>query len=90
MRNLKLDEAERMHELRRYQILDTPIEDEFDVLTALAALTCKTPIAAITLVDQGRQWFKSCTGLGLKETPRDIAFCSYTIQSDTPLFVQDA
>ena len=90
MKKTKFNESERIVELRRYEILDTPAEDEFDELTELAALICKTPIAAISLVDRDRQWFKSITGLGLEETARGVAFCSHTIEAEDPLVISDA
>lgn len=32
------------------------------------------PIALVSLVDENRQWFKSCVGLPVLETPRNISF----------------
>lgn len=51
-------------------------EPAYDALAALAELLCDTPMAAITLVDAGRQWFKSKHGISLDEIPRSISFCS--------------
>ena len=44
----------------------------------------------MTLVDSERQWFKSAPGLEIRETPRDLSFCSYTIHHDTMFVVPDA
>ena len=65
--------------LKRYDILDTPSEAEFDDFTRLAAQLCGTPVAQITLVDSERQWFKSNFGVDVPEVPRDSGFCAHTI-----------
>jgi GAF domain-containing protein len=84
------NEMERLNALRRYQILDTRSEVAFDDFTQLASTICETPIALVTLVDADRQWFKSRVGLDTLETPREHAFCSYTIMGDDPMIVEDA
>jgi GAF domain-containing protein len=43
-----------------------------------------------SLVDEDRQWFKSCLGLNAKETPRDAAFCAHVVYSREPMIVPDA
>ena len=65
------DEIARLAALRRYDILDTPSEAEFDDFTRLAAQICGTPVAQITLVDSDRQWFKSNFGVDVPQIPRD-------------------
>ena len=57
------EQSERLTALRAYAILDTPPEMEFDRLVRLAAQLCRTPIAALSLVDEKRQWFKASEGL---------------------------
>ena len=78
------DEKERLKALRRYKVLDTPEEQEYDDFTLLAKELCDVPIALITLVDRDRQWFKSAIGLNTAETPRDASICAYTIMSNAP------
>jgi GAF domain-containing protein len=74
-----LGEADRVALLRSYGILDTAPEQAFDDLVLIACSICKTPIGLVTFVTEGRQWFKSEVGLGLRETPIDIAFCAHVL-----------
>ena len=83
-------EAERLAALRQFAILDTDPEESFDRLTRIAACLFQTPIALVSLVDAERQWFKSCIGVNVRETRRDVAFCACAILSDEPLIVPDA
>ncbi len=83
-------EAERLEALRGYNILDTAPEDSLDDITRLAAHICGTPIAAVSLVDADRQFFKSILGLAVRETPRDVSFCAHTILQPTVMVVPDA
>ncbi len=84
------NEQQRLQELRRYAVLDTPPEKAFDNITDLAARIFKVPIASVTLIDEDRQWFKSCLGLETRETGRDIAFCAHAILRDEVMVVPDA
>lgn len=92
MTKLQLPENEeaRLDALHKYNILDTPPEEDFDHITRLASNICGTPVALVTLIDRNRQWFKSKVGSPVSETPRDIAFCSYTILHHGLLIVRDA
>jgi len=82
-------DAARIAALQKYAILDTEPEQAFEDLTLLASYICKTPIAAISLVDEDRQWFKSRIGLQVPQTPRDIAFCAVAIQHSEVMVVPD-
>lgn len=88
--SLPANEQERLEILRKYEILDTEPEVAFDSMVHLAAYICQTPIAAISLVDENRQWFKAIAGLAAKETSRDVAFCAHAILQDEVMIVRDA
>jgi diguanylate cyclase (GGDEF)-like protein len=47
------------------------------------------PIALVSLVDENRQWFKSCIGLTAKETSRDVSFCGHAILDDQIFIIPD-
>ena len=80
------DEQVRLETLRSLNILDTSPEERFDRLTRMAKRLFEVPIALVSLVDEDRQWFKSCVGLSVNETPRDISFCGHAIL-DNDIFI---
>ncbi|MEO6709661.1 MAG: PAS domain S-box protein, partial [Planctomycetota bacterium] len=84
-------DAARLSRVRSYRILDTGREAAFDDLAILAASVCGTRMAAITIVDPDRQWFKASVGLEIRETPRGELFCSQMIKQQNELpVVEDA
>ncbi|MET0224859.1 MAG: GAF domain-containing sensor histidine kinase [Dokdonella sp.] len=76
---LPANEADRVAALHAYSILDTPLEAAFDDITRIAAQVCATPMAAISLIDSERQWFKSKVGVAVRETHRDASICAHAI-----------
>jgi diguanylate cyclase (GGDEF)-like protein/PAS domain S-box-containing protein len=84
------NKAESFETMRQIDVLDSEPEDAYDNITRLAALICGTPIAAVSLVDSDRQWFKSVLGLGVREPSRKSAFCAHTILQEDVLVVPDA
>jgi len=83
-------EADRLAALERYAVLDTAPELNFDRLTRLTARIFKVPIVLVSLVDERRQWFKSCYGLDLRQTDRSMSFCAHALWADDVLVVPDA
>lgn len=84
------DEEARLKTLRSLNVLDTPSEERFDRLTRLAKRMFDVPIALVSLVDENRQWFKSCIGLNASETSRDISFCGHAILGNEIFIIPDA
>lgn len=84
------DETARLAALRRYRILDTDPEQQFDDLTMLASQVCGAPIALITLVDAYRQWFKSRVGTTTTETSRSVSFCAHAMLQRGLFVIPDA
>lgn len=85
-----LDEQRRLQTLRSLNVLDTLPEERFDRLTRIAKRMFGVPIALVSLVDENRQWFKSCMGISANETPRDMSFCGHAILGDEVLIILDA
>lgn len=87
---IPVDEEERLSQLRSLAILDTPPEERFDRVTRMARRLFGVPIALVSLVDENRQWFKSCFGLDVSETERRVSFCGHAILNKEALVVEDA
>jgi len=85
--DLPLNECERLGFLRELAILDTPPESRYDEITLEAKRYFNVPVALVSLIDADRQWFKSCQGLDVSETERDISFCGHAINHDEVLYV---
>lgn len=83
----------RLSAVRASGLLDSPAEDAFDRLTRLAAKLTNTPVTFISVVDEQRDFYKSCVGF-----PESLAggrqmtgptFCHYALSSDGPLIIND-
>ena len=83
------DEQARLEALRSIDVLDTPPEERFDQLTRMAKRLFGVPIALVSIVDENRQWFKSCVGLDVIETSRDISFCGHAILGNDVFIIPD-
>jgi signal transduction histidine kinase len=85
----------RLAALRATALLDSPPEEAFDRLTRLASRVLDVPVALVSLVDDDRQFFKSCIGLAepwnsQRGTPLSHSFCQHAVVSGEPLVIEDA
>lgn len=87
---LPANESERLAALRRYGIVDSEFERDYQDIAELAATICGTPIALLSFVEEDRQWFKARIGLEAQETTRDIAFCAHGILRPDLMEIPDA
>jgi two-component system sensor histidine kinase/response regulator len=90
MNKASCQEEQRLAVLRSYEILDTAPEPLYDSLTDLAAHLLNVPMAAISLVDSDRQWFKSRKGLVAREAARCDSICSLVVEQGQQLVLEDA
>ncbi|MCB5411098.1 sensor domain-containing diguanylate cyclase [Pseudogemmobacter sp. CC-YST710] len=79
-----------MAALRRYEILDTEPEQEFDDIVSLVKSIFHTRYASITLIDIDRQWNKATAGAERREYPRRQTFCDHTIRGSGPMAISNA
>lgn len=84
------DEQARLQTLRALNVLDTAPEERFDRLTRMAKRLFGVPMALVSLIDEDRQWFKSCVGLDGSEASREFSFCGHAILGDDIFIVPDA
>ncbi|MFC5462288.1 ATP-binding protein [Massilia niabensis] len=82
-------EQARLAVLDSYGILDTPPERAFDDLTRLASQLLDAPIAAVNLLADDRQWFKSEIGLGVRDMPLDDSICKFALLQQGQMVVPD-
>lgn len=83
------NQALRLETLRKYEILDTDREAEFDEVVELASRICNVPISVVNLIDKERQWFKAEVGIGARETPLATSICSHVILSEDFVEIPD-
>ena len=67
----------------------TPIEERFERITRIARRALHAPVAAISLLNEDKQWFKSAAGWGISELPRGEAICRLTVEANAPLLIGD-
>lgn len=76
---------------RKRRVIQALSDDTYRDLTRIAAILFDAPMAAITVLDGTTQWLRARHGLALDRTPRQEAFCDYTVRSSSgELVVADA
>ena len=67
----------------------TPIEERFERITRIARRALQVPVAAISLLNDDKQWFKSAAGWGISELSRDQAICKVTVETGELVAIDD-
>ena len=88
MTNLQ-SEDKRLQALKQLRLLNTPPAESFDRITRMASQLFGLPIAAISLTDCDRQWFKSRVGIDHWEIPRERAPCGEVADTTSSLVIPD-
>ncbi|MFC0676707.1 GAF domain-containing protein [Lysobacter korlensis] len=93
---LMLDPALPQNETRRLQVLQATgflgpgLIDDLQPYVRIARALCNVPIAAVSLIDRDRQWFKAMDGLDVEGTPRRFSFCAHAILQKGVFYISDA
>jgi PAS domain S-box-containing protein len=84
-------EEHRLEAVKKFKELelDPSVSHELNSIVQLAAQICDAPMALITLVDDKEQLFKFSLGISLTSTPRDISFCTHTIEKEGVTIIPD-
>jgi len=83
----------RLAALQKTGLLDGPCEDCFDAFTRLAAQLVGVPTVVISLVESGRQYFKSTAGADPPSRgwhPLEASYCQDVVGGGAPIVVADA
>ncbi|RYE70162.1 MAG: GGDEF domain-containing protein [Rhizobiaceae bacterium] len=83
------DEDARLDALYRLNLLDTAPSESFDRITRMAGQIFGLPIAAVSLTDRDRQWFKSRVGVSHSSIPRDKAPCAEVADTAETVLIPD-
>ncbi|RRQ25266.1 GAF domain-containing protein [Rhodococcus sp. Eu-32] len=90
-----LSDPERLRAVEATGLLDTDVDARYDRLAAMASEALSVPGAAISLLTDERQFFKSALGLpselnGAREIPLELSMCRYVVDAGDTVVVEDA
>lgn len=90
-----LRDPERLKAVEATGLMDSPREDSYDRIVKMVADALMVPSAAVSLIDENRQFYKSAVGLPIElAEAREIGvgqtICQYVIEGGEPLVVEDA
>ena len=89
--NVGPEERARLEAVRRYRLVDQPVEDAYDRIAFVAAAIFDTPIATVSLVEQDRVWLAACQGLGgVREVGKEPGLCASVIAQDDVYVINNA
>lgn len=85
------EEQARLAAVRRYQLVDEPVDDTYERIAFVAAALFGTPIATVSLVEERRIWLAAAYGLpGVREVGSEPGLCGTAIAQDGIYVVNNA
>ena len=79
----------RIANMHSLDLFCTPIEERFERITRLARRALQVPVAAVTVLNGEKQWFKSVIGWGVSELPRQHGLCRMITTEKRLLIIPD-
>lgn len=86
---IEYQEEARLDALYQLKLLDTPPAESFDRITRMVSQIFGLPVAAVSLTDRDRQWFKSRVGIDHASIPREGAPCAQVADEGRALIIED-
>ncbi|NND87968.1 MAG: GAF domain-containing sensor histidine kinase [Flavobacteriaceae bacterium] len=87
---IPVSEAKRLEALKKYKILHTEKESEYEQITDLATNLTGMPISLISFVAEDEVWVKSARGIEISSIPRELAICGHELESsDSTIIIED-
>jgi GAF domain-containing protein len=84
-------EQARLEAVRRYRLVDQPVEEAYTRIAFVAGAIFDTPIATVSLVEQDRVWLAACEGLtGVREVGKEPGLCASVIAQDDVYVINNA
>lgn len=74
-----LNEENRLEALKKLQIKYTEKEERFEKITRIARNLFNVQTAFISLVEKDRVWFKSTSGIDVKDERREVSINNYAV-----------
>ncbi|GLS18556.1 hypothetical protein GCM10007874_15730 [Labrys miyagiensis] len=87
---MKLFDERRLAALRAYETIEMGRDHSLDALCNLVRLTFGGPMSAVSLVDDENTYHMGLAGMEVEVVPAQTNFCSHTIETDSPMLVEDA
>jgi GAF domain-containing protein len=89
--SVRPEEAARLDAVRRYRLVDQPVEDAYDRIAFVAGAIFDTPIATVSLAEEDRVWLAACQGLvGVPEVGKKPGLCASVIAQDDVYVINNA
>jgi GAF domain-containing protein len=89
--NVDPREQARLEAVRRYRLVDQPVEEAYDRIAFVAGALFGTPIATVSMVERDRVWLAACQGLnGVREVGKEPGLCASVIAQDDVYVINNA